>query len=191
MTSPNPLDPGQLYHVYNRGTNGENLFTTDGHFTHFLALYVRHVVPHCETLAYCLMPNHLHLAIHVRGNVSITEGSHHGRRTSQALGNLFNAYAKSINGATKRTGSLFEHPFHRKPVLNEAYLIRLVTYIHKNPQRHEFVDDFRSWPWSSYHRMLEADSPWLCRDRVMAAFGGAETFVATHLAQASGEPINP
>jgi len=192
MTSPSPLEPGLIYHIYNRGTPGENLFQSDGQFEYFLALYARHVVPCCETLAYCLMPNHIHLAIQVRNGANLaTEKRNQGRRTSQVLGNLFNAYAKSINCTNKRTGSLFEHPFHRKPVLNDAYLAKLISYIHLNPQRHEFVNDFRLWPWSSYIHLLEADHAWLSRDRVMTAFGDTASFAAAHLVWTECEPVNP
>ena len=31
-------------------------------------------------------------------------------------------------------------------------VLGLVLYIHQNPQKHEFVKDFREWPYSSYHR---------------------------------------
>jgi hypothetical protein len=138
------------------------------------------------------MPNHIHLAIHVHDDTGgMHELSNQGRRTSQALGNLFNAYAKAINSAVKRTGSLFEHPFHRKPVLNDAYLARLIPYIHLNPQRHEFVDDFRAWPWSSYSTLLEANSTWLDYGRVMTALGGAAIFEKVQLELARSEPVNP
>ena len=42
---------------------------------------------------------------------------------SQQFGNLFNAYAKAINKAYDRTGSLFENPFGRVPVTTESYLV--------------------------------------------------------------------
>ena len=77
---------------------------------------------------------------------------------SQQFGNLFNAYAKAINKAYHRTGSLFQHPFRRIPVTSEAYFNGLVIYIHRNPQHHGFVEDFRMWPYSSYHALL-SDKP--------------------------------
>lgn len=66
---------------------------------------------------------------------------------SNAFSNFFNAYAKAINKAYGRSGSLFRHPFGRLPVLTQTYLTRLVCYIHFNPQRHGLV----RWP------------PWFCR----------------------------
>ena len=191
MPNPHPLQAGQTYHVFNRGTNGENIFTCDGHFELFLALYARHVPPACETLAYCLMPNHLHLAIRVIDQPRDPNAENLPARSgSQALSNLFNAYAKSVNLATGRTGSLFEHPFHRKPVCDPASLARVICYVHLNPQRHEFVSDFRRWPWSSYDRLVGEGETWLRRDEAMSAFGDVAAFEAAHLATAICKPVN-
>jgi len=62
---------------------------------------------------------------------------------SQYFSNFFNAYSRGFNIATQRSGTLFERPFKRIPVDNENYLIRLIVYIHQNPQKHEFVIDFK------------------------------------------------
>jgi putative transposase len=99
---------------------------------------------------------------------------------SQQFGNLFNAYAKAINKAYQRTGSLFENPFGRILVTSDAYFVRLVTYIHQNPQKHRFMDDFRDWHYSSYHALLSQQATRLKRDEVLAWFQGSATFQAMH-----------
>ena len=53
----------------------------------------------------------------------------------------FNAYAKAVNKAYGRTGSLFENPFGRKALTSDAYLIQLIAYIHRHPQKHGFCRD--------------------------------------------------
>ena len=73
------------------------------------------------------------------------------KRPSQQFGNLFNAYAKAINRAYGRTGSLFENPFGRVLVASDAHMSRVIAYIHQNPQKHGFVQVFCEWPYSSYH----------------------------------------
>jgi hypothetical protein len=99
---------------------------------------------------------------------------------SQQFGHLFNAYSKAINKAYGRTGSLFEHPFERIEVTSERYLMRLVTYIHRNPQTHGLVGDFRDWPYSSYDALCSTQPTRLRRDEVLAWFGGPAQVVATH-----------
>jgi len=102
------------------------------------------------------------------------------RSPSQAFSNLFNAYAKAINKRHGRTGSLFERPFDRILVTSDAYFCWLVVYIHRNPEKHRFVDDFRDWPYSSYHSILSAQPTRLERDAVVAWFGGPARLIAYH-----------
>jgi putative transposase len=60
------LQQGKYYHVYNRGNNRENLFREADNYEHFLRLYDKYICPVAETFAWCLMPNHFHLLIHVK-----------------------------------------------------------------------------------------------------------------------------
>ena len=99
---------------------------------------------------------------------------------SQAYSNLFNAYTKSIDKAYGRTGSLFEKPFRRNEVTTPEYCLRLVHYIHWNPQKHGFVKDFREWPYSSYHALLSDRPTLLQRDQVLEWFSGRTEFDAVH-----------
>ena len=94
--------------------------------------------------------------------------------------NFFIAYAKAINKAYGRTGSLLEKPYRRKLVDSERYFTRLITYIHQNPQKHGFVDDFRDCPWSSYHIITTSRPTRLGRAFVIEQFGGMNNFVKAH-----------
>jgi hypothetical protein len=61
-----------------------------------------------------------------------------------------------------------------------AYLWRLAVYIHRNPQHHGFVPDFRSWPFSSYRAIRSSGPTRVQRAKVLAWFGDVETFVRAH-----------
>lgn len=167
------LESGQLFHIFNRGNNREDLFRTDDHYRTFLALYTRYVSASCETYAYYLLRNHFHLLVRVRNTVDSV-------RASRSLSNFFNAYAKNMNGVLHRTGSLFEHPFHRKLIENEQYAQRVVIYIHQNPQRHGFVSDYRKWPWSSFPAFTSPSQTRIDRDTVKSWYGGEAGFLAAH-----------
>ncbi len=184
MSKPIPLQAGHYYHVYNRGTNGENVFIQERNYQHFLRLYAHYIEPVADTFAYCLLKNHFHLLIRVKAADETRRVSETLRvsvsSVSQQFSNLFNAYAKAINIAYQRTGSLFEHPFHRIEVDNEPYFARLVVYIHQNPKRHGFTDDFRSWPYSSYQTLLSRKETRLRREGVWRWFQGVEGMVAAH-----------
>ena len=67
MSKPEPLQFGQYYHIYNRGNNRETLFREERNYPYFLSLFIKHVDPVVDTHAYCLMPNHFHLLVKVKG----------------------------------------------------------------------------------------------------------------------------
>lgn len=123
-----PLEYGHYYHIYNRGNNRENLFYEERNYRHFLRLYARYIRPIADTYAYCLLVNHFHFLVRIKvveeqeawfetqtPGASETRGvGLRGASTpftpknpNQQFGNLFNAYAKAINKAYHRTGSLF------------------------------------------------------------------------------------
>jgi putative transposase len=185
MTSPVPLQYDQAYHIYNRGNNREDIFIEERNYRYFLKLYAKYVEPVADTYAYCLLRNHFHVLVRAK----TAEEQEETLRVSETLGvlrpsrqfsNLFNAYAKAINKAYQRTGSLFENPFGRILVTSDAYFVQLIAYIHQNPQKHGFVDDFRDWPYSSYQAMLSEKPTRLKRDEVLAWFDGPAAFRASH-----------
>jgi putative transposase len=99
---------------------------------------------------------------------------------SQQFSNFFNAYAKSINNAYNRTGSLFQHPFGRVPITSDRQFWNVIAYIHQNPQKHGFVKDFRDWKWSSYGALLSEKPTKLNRDVVMEWFGNKQSYIELH-----------
>jgi len=184
-----PLIPGTYYHIYNRGNNRENLFLEKRNYSYFLSLYAKHVEPIADTYAYSLMRNHFHVSLRIKTEeeylqtsrvLETREVSTKKFNPSQAFSNLFNAYAKAINKGYGRTGSLFEERFGRIPVTNDAYFTTLIFYIHYNPQKHGFVDDFRDWEWSSYHAIIGIGQTKLKRDEVLTMFNGRKGFEEFH-----------
>jgi putative transposase len=161
MSSPGPLEYGKFYHIYNRGNNRESIFLEDGNYTYFLQLYVKYIEPVACTYAYCLLRNHFHLLIRTK---TVTEQEfeyraevvHQTREAddhkpwkpkvpSEQFSHLFNAYAKAINKRYNRSGTLFEHPFGRLVIDEFESLKRVMCYIHRNPLKHGFVQDFRQY----------------------------------------------
>jgi hypothetical protein len=182
MANPIPLQHGKFYHIYNRGINGENLFVEERNYRYFLQLYIRHIHPVADTYAYCLLRNHFHLLVRMKTVAELKDLSGLENLTGlkpphQYFSNFFNAYTKSINKACGRTGALFERPFRRVEVMGKAYFKNVVAYIHRNPQHHDFVDDFREWPYSSYDVVLTEKRTRLQRDVVLDWFGGPQEFM--------------
>jgi len=58
--------------------------------------------------------------------------------------------------------------------------MRLIVYVHQNPQKHKFVEDFRDWNYSSYHDLIDNAPTRLQRDKMMELFGSREDFIRIH-----------
>jgi hypothetical protein len=209
MTSPSPLLYNTYYHIYNRGVNGENIFIEERNYELFLRLFEKHLLPVTDLFAYCLLRNHFHISVRVRAEDEILETrktlkissvnqdqsnrsqlinreenqarkSLGSKYVSDQFSNFFNAYAKTINKAYGRTGSLFQHPFGRIPITTDKQFWNVVAYIHQNPQKHGFVKDFRDWKYSSYGVILTEKLTVLNREEVMKWFGTRKDYVSLH-----------
>ena len=173
MSHYTPLVPGVVYHIYNRGNNGESIFIKERNYDYFMKLYAKYISPVAETYAYCLLSNHFHLMVRIRDkNDCQSSKDWQSFHPSRAFSNLFSTYTKAINKAYQRSGSLFEKPFKRKPITNDRYFKTLVIYIHQNPQKHDLISDFRDWPFSSYQAMVSEQPTQLTRDVTLSWFDG-------------------
>ena len=194
-----PLALGVYYHIYSRGNNRENIFREQRNYHHFLGLYAKHLLPVAVTFAYCMLRNHFHFLIRTRTaqeqeaywseipGLEQVAGAFQLREPSQHVSNLLNAYTRSFNGAYGRTGALFQRPFGRVQVTSNAQFRRLLVYIHRNPQKHGFVTDFRDWPYSSYRTILTDKRTNLNREEVLSWFGNVQGFHQGHEIADSGE----
>lgn len=196
MTSPPPLLFDTYYHIYNRGVNGENIFVEERNYDLFLKLYEKHITPVVDTFAYSMLRNHFHVSLKTKTEEEIKETLRVSSISRKPLGsvikplgfdyisrqfsNFFNAYAKTINKAYGRTGSLFQHPFGRVPITTDRQFWNVIAYIHQNPQKHGFVKDFRDWKYSSYGIVLAEKKTIINRDETMKWFGTQEEYLSLH-----------
>ena len=187
--SPGPLQPGVIYHIYNRGVNGETIFPEKRNYEYFINLYVKHIQPVADTYAFCLLRNHFHLLVEVKENLTGLQDLSGLKSASQSFSNLFNAYAKAINKGYGRTGPLFERPFRRIPVTESKYFARLLVYIHQNPQRHGLIDDYRHWPYSSYGIFMGEQTTFVKREVVREWFGDVGELLDAHQAMLDVEDV--
>jgi putative transposase len=140
------------------------------------------------------MPNHIHFLIKIKEERVLMKHFESSVKEAQDLtgfqnlsgllskqfSHLFNSYAKSYNKLYERRGSLFNRPFKRKEIDNDAYLTRVIHYIHSNPVHHGFTTRMEEWPYSSYHAMLLSKSTALKREEVHSWFGGIKEFAFFH-----------
>lgn len=158
-----------------------NIFYEARNYPYFLRLLRRHISPIADLLAYCLLPNHFHLLVRIKEWETLPGEIQNGNlKLHHPFAHCFNAYSKSINNAYSRSGKLLEESFKRKLVDSEEYLIRLLFYIHANPQKHGLVKDFREYAYSSYPHMISQHGTWLDKETVIHLFGSIEGFMKYH-----------
>lgn len=174
MRYADPLLPGRLYHVYSRGNNRENLFRCADDYALFRALMWEHLAPVADLFAFSFLPNHFHLIAQWHASSALPEA--YRDRPSQPVSNWLNAFVRRTNRHRDRVGALFQRPFGRVPVRDEAHRHVLGVYVHINPQRHGLVSTFRDWPYSSLAELTSHDSTPLQRDAFFAWYGGRKAF---------------
>lgn len=145
-----------------RGNSGQDIFFDADDRTRFFLLLQQIVERYrCRVHAYCLMTNHLHLALQV-GEVPL----------SRIMQNLGFRYTQYINRKFGRTGHLFQGRYKALLVDADSYLLELIRYIHLNPVRVGLSSSPESYPWSSHSSYLELIpvSPWLTVDWALGQF---------------------
>ncbi|MDP3541175.1 MAG: transposase [Elusimicrobiota bacterium] len=148
--------PGAIYHVLARGVNGTRIFLDDQDYRKFLEALNRIAKDAGMVIyAYCLMPNHFHLAVKV-GTVPLGAIMHR----------ILTGHAHTFNQRYDREGHLFQGRHRAYLCLDDRYFLRLIRYIQMNPVRAELVSRPEDWPWSSRTPVelpdMETDSfdPW-------------------------------
>jgi REP element-mobilizing transposase RayT len=143
---------GAVYHVIARGNEQRDIFRSDSDRELYLRLMAHYRDRFRFRLyAYCLMSNHVHLALEA-GAVPL----------SRIVLALHGSYAQSFNRRHQRAGHLFQGRYKAFLVQKTSYLLALVRYIHENPVKAGLVGDSRSYRWSSDRFYRGAQPPdWL------------------------------
>lgn len=160
------LQTDKLYHFYNQGNNREKVFFSRDNYLYFLSKFKKHVSPHCQVLAYCLMPNHFHFLINTTKESveEIKVGSLMVPALNNGFRQLLSSYAQAINKQEGRTGSLFRQKTKAKllEVQDGQYPVLCFHYIHQNPLRAKLVKKIEDWEFSSFRDYIGLRNGTLC-----------------------------
>jgi len=138
---------GEIYHVYNRGASGQDIFLHENDYIRFQrTLFILNTHKRVEYKlteqkslkdivhepneglvkihAYVLMKNHFHILIE-----QVSDGG-----ISKFMSKLLTGYTMYVNRKYKRSGVLFQGLFKAKHIGdNQVYFDYLFSYIHLNP----------------------------------------------------------
>lgn len=156
----------ELYHIYNRGNNQQQIFFNSENYIYFLRKVRKFLLPHCDILSYCLMPNHFHFLISsdMRTIQSKSIGGQNRNVLSEGTRNLLQTYTKAINKQNNTTGSLFQQNTKSKCLSegSKSYDHTCLHYIHQNPMKAKLVKKMEDWPYSSFRDYCGLRNGTLC-----------------------------
>ena len=182
------MEPSKLYHLYTHANGFENLFQSEENYRYFLRRYEHFIPSVADTLAFCLMPNHIHFLIRVKTEAEIESAFGKFKtfqkleaRVSKQFANLFSSYTQAFNKMYSRKGSLFIPNFKREEITSDNYFTNIILYIHANPVHHGFVKSIIDWPWSSYQLIRDGSPSFIKADEVIAWFGNRTEYEKIHL----------
>jgi putative transposase len=168
----------QYYHVYSRGVAKQAVFLDDQDYECFFSLLKRYLsttpaknprhgqYPYygqrLSLLAYCLMPNHIHLLLYQEDEKAMQE----------FMKSLMTSYGMYFNRKYKRVGPVFQSRYRASHITQQEYLEHISRYIHLNP---------RNWiesPYSSLRYYLgKASADWISPDKILEIFPDPEQYL--------------
>ena len=171
---------GAVYHVIARGNERKAVFRDDRDRQEYLDRLIR-----CrerfglKLLAYCLMGNHLHLAVE-RGSTSL----------SRVMLALQSSYTQWFNRRHGRVGHLFQGRYKAFLVERDRYLLALVRYIHRNPLGAGLASRTQDYAWSSdrYYRLSKSPK-WLYVEGVLPLLGPTRRVATARYRKLMGEDV--
>ena len=186
------LVTNEIYHVYNRGVEKRQIFLNKRNYLRFIDLinYYRFIncplkfsyfklLPYeqrekifieleskskllVDVLAFCLMPNHIHLLLKQLTDKGI----------SKFMAKITNGFSHYFNVRYKRVGHLFQGNFSAVRIENDEQLIHVSRYIHLNPVSSYLIEfeNLEEYEYSSYPEYMGKKSGFCNKDIILSYF---------------------
>jgi len=90
-------------------------------------------------IAWCIMPNHVHLIAEILDGYSLSEIIHSWKSYS----------GQEANKILKRSGTFWFREYFDRYIRDEIHLVAAIDYIENNPVKAGLVAFKEKWPWSS------------------------------------------
>jgi REP element-mobilizing transposase RayT len=137
------------HHVMVRGLDGAAIFREVDDYQDFVDRLSR-LLPECgaRCFAWALLSNHVHLVLQTDTGA-----------LSRVLRRLNTGYAVRFNRRQGRRGYVFMDRFRSRIVENDADLMGLIRYVHRNPLEAGLVDSLdalAAFPWSGHGALVGA-----------------------------------
>ncbi len=183
------LEAGCIYHIYNRGNKKQRIFFKDENYLLFIRKMGVELLPYCEILAYCLMPNHFHFVVYIKPEdpLNYTYRKNSKKTLNNAIAVLLRSYTRSMQHQEYFTGSLFQQKTKAKELkeaINDTinYLALCVYYVHLNPLNAKIAKNLGEWQFSSYLDYAGSGNETFCNKALLYSLMGIDEkqFILEH-----------
>ncbi len=99
--------------------------------------------PGYELLAYCLMPNHVHLVVHLPLD--------NPTPLARTLQRLKSHTARHLNRLRESTGQVWQRESYDHRIRNARELSAVIAYTLNNPVKAGLAQEWQQWPYSYWH----------------------------------------
>lgn len=165
---------GGIYHLIQRGHNRSFIFNEQLDKAMFLDQVRETINAHpCRILYYVLMDNHYHIVVEMLATP-----------VDEIMRRINRTYSGYYNLKYHCTGTVFGGRYKSYPVLNTAYLIKLIEYIAYNPVKAGIVKKVSDYRWCAHLDLLTERQSLVDRNRLYLLLGGTPELgltIYTHL----------
>lgn len=165
------------YHLYNRGVAKQDIFQDEQDYKTFLSylkIYLSKIDESKKTaptrklknffeeltlLAYCLMPNHFHMLVWQKDQMTM----------ANFMRSIATKYSRYFNKKYHRVGPVFQSRYKAVLITGENQFIYLSKYIHRNPLPTR--TDLVGYKYSSYKNYLGLiNQTWVDKSEILSYF---------------------
>jgi putative transposase len=194
------------YHFVCKSIDGLLLFLDSKDYLVFTDRFKKFTDEFLEIWSFCLIPNHTHHIVKIKSletiknsvanfpfsnrtkaMLSFLEDSTNeialDKMIDRQMNSFLVSYANYYNNNYQRQGGIFQKPFKRIAIDDDAHLQHAIVYTHANAQKHDIANDYKKYPFSSYITIIKNDEYYTNSKSVINFFGGIEKFIQIHDSQ--------
>lgn len=144
-----------MYHIHNEGNKGELIFYNEDNYALFKSKMRKYIVPYCDLVSYCLLPNSFDLMIHANAltGKEVKIGVVKMSLFSAGIKKLLSSYTQALNKIRINNGSIFRQNTKCQLLDEDLKTSTEFTfhYIHQLPVMTGVVRGMGEWKHSSYN----------------------------------------
>ncbi|MEK7194388.1 MAG: transposase [Patescibacteria group bacterium] len=161
------IAPGEIYHLYNRGVNKQNIFHDRSDFYRFLFLIIAFQSPinflhvgrmakafgqhrvsaiDAEDLVKIIKKRFVELTAYclMPNHFHLVVKEIDDKGIARYMQRVLNSYTKYYNTKYQKSGHVFQGPYQAVHIVDDKQLLYLSAYVHKNPEK------WSDYSWSSF-----------------------------------------